>query len=235
MFAVMFEVNPKAEEWNIYLGYARSLRPELEQVDGFIDNKRFSSLRREGWVLSLSIWRDEEAVIRWRTAARHHEIQQKGRSEVFRNYRLRVGEIIADNQLPGGEQLREEQFDATRAAAKLVELSEAAPADLPPQADAATVAARLGAPDLAGQPGLLAWDAFASIYQPGKFILLTSWRDAAAAGSPRRSSDEIRHRRVRVIRDYGMFDRAEAPQYFPPVTPEWPARIVIASGPPGVL
>ena len=225
MFAVIFEVNPRPDQWDTYLSYARSLRPELEQIEGFIDNERFSSLRREGWVLSLSIWRDEEAVIHWRTAARHHEIQQKGRSEVFRDYRLRVEEIIADIQLPGGEQLREEPFDATRAA-KLVELSEAAPADLPPQADAATVAARLGAPDLAAQQGLLAWDAFASIYQPGKFILLTSRRDAAAAGSPRHSSNEIRYRRVRIIRDYGMFDRAEAPQYFPPVTLERPARIV---------
>ena len=226
MFAVIFEVNPRPGQWDTYLGYARSLRPELERIDGFIDNERFSSLRREGWMLSLSIWRDEKAVIHWRTAARHHEIQQKGRGEVFRDYHLRVGEIIADNQLPRGEQLREEQFDATRAAAKLVALSEAAFEDLPPQADAANVAARLGAPDLAAQQGLLAWDAFASIYQPGKFILLTSWRDGAAAGSPRQSNHEIRHRRVRIIRDYGMFDRAEAPQYFPPVAAERPARTV---------
>jgi heme-degrading monooxygenase HmoA len=226
MFAVIFEVNPMPDQWDTYLGYAQSLRPELERIDGFIDNERFSSLRREGWVLSLSTWRDEKAVINWRTAARHHEIQQKGRSEVFRDYHLRVGEIIADNQLPGGGQLGDERFDETRAAAKLVALSEAVPADLPPQPDAATVAARLGAPELAAQQGLLAWDAFVSIYQPGKFVLLTSWRDAAAAGSPRQSNDEIRHRRVRVIRDYGMFDRAEAPQYFPSVAPEWPPRIV---------
>jgi len=86
MFAVIFEVNPRPDQWDTYLSYARSLRPELEQIEGFIDNERFSSLRREGWVLSLSIWRDEEAVIHWRTAARHHEIQQKGRSEVFRDY-----------------------------------------------------------------------------------------------------------------------------------------------------
>jgi heme-degrading monooxygenase HmoA len=226
MFAVIFEVNPRPDQWDTYLGYAQSLRPELERIDGFIDNERFSSLRREGWVLSLSTWRDEKAVINWRTAARHHEIQQKGRSEVFRDYHLRVGEIIADNQLPGGGQLGDERFDETRAAAKLVALSEAVPADLPPQPDAATVAARLGAPELAAQQGLLAWDAFVSIYQPGKFILLTSGHDAAAAGSPRQSNDEIRHRRVRVIRDYGMFDRAEAPQYFPSVAPEWPTRIV---------
>jgi hypothetical protein len=60
------------------------------------------------------------------------------------------------------------------------------------------------------------WDVFESITQPGKFILLTSWRDVAAAGSLHGSQD-IRHRCVRVIRDYGMFDRAEAPQYYPPV------------------
>jgi heme-degrading monooxygenase HmoA len=96
MFAVIFEVNPKPEQWDTYLGYAKLLRPELEQIDGFIENERFSSLRREGWVLSLSIWRDEKAVVRWRTSARHHDVQQKGRDEVFSDYHLRVGDIVAD-------------------------------------------------------------------------------------------------------------------------------------------
>jgi hypothetical protein len=62
------------------------------------------------------------------------------------------------------------------------------------------------------------WDVFENINQPGKFILLTSWRHASAAeGWPDQSDGKIRHRRVRVIRDYGMFNRAEAPQYYPPV------------------
>jgi heme-degrading monooxygenase HmoA len=191
MFAVIFEVNPKPEQWDAYLGYAKMLRPELEQIDGFIDNERFSSLRRKGWLLSLSTWRDEKAVIRWRTRARHHEVQQQGRTEVFGDYHLRVGEIIADNRLPAGQVLREQRFDETEAAAKLIGLSEAAPGGL-----------------------------FESIVEPGKFILLASWRDGAAVkGSPQSGSD-IRHRRVRVIRDYGMFDRAEAPQYYPPVPRE---------------
>src|SRR5215469_9604320 len=99
MFAVIFEVHPKPERWDAYLGYAKMLRPELEQIDGFVDNQRFSSLRRKGWLLSLSIWRGEKAVIRWRTHARHHEVQQRGRTDVFGDYHLRVGEIIADNQL----------------------------------------------------------------------------------------------------------------------------------------
>lgn len=223
MFAVIFEVNPKPARWETYLGYARALRPELERIDGFIDNERFSSLRREGWVLSLSVWRDEKAVVRWRTTARHHEIQHKGRSEVFRDYHLRVGEIIADNQLPAGQSLRNERFDETQAEAKLVAVSEATLPDLPAQPDAAAVAARLGAADLAAQQGLFAWDAFASIYQPGKYVLLTSWRDTAAAADWLRPGEgSTRQRRVRIIRDYGMFDRAEAPQYFPPAA--GPAR-----------
>ena len=219
MFAVIFEVNPKPEPWEAYLGYAKLLRPELEQIDGFIDNERFSSLRREGWLLSLSIWRDEKAVIRWRTRARHHEVQQKGRTEVFGDYHLRVGEIIADNRLPSGQVPREQRFDETAATAKLIALSEAALAGLPAAPDADTVAGRFGGVDIAN-PGLVDWDVFESIVQPGKFMLLTSWRDGATAAGSLHGGLDIRHRCVRVIRDYGMFDRAEAPQYYPPVPGE---------------
>jgi heme-degrading monooxygenase HmoA len=235
VFAVIFEVNPRPEQWETYLGYAKSLRPELERIDGFIDNERFSSLRRKGWVLSLSIWRDEKAVVRWRTFARHHEIQQKGRIEVFRDYHLRVGEIIADDQLPPSHDLHEQRLDETQAPAKLVALSEAAVENFPSEPVAATVAARLGAPDHEA-PGLIDWDVFGSIYQPGKFILLSSWCDVRAAeSSSAHSNSKIRHRRIRVIRDYGMFDRAEAPQYFPPESPERQAADRIASGPRGAL
>jgi heme-degrading monooxygenase HmoA len=221
MFAVIFEVNPKPEQWDTYLGYAKALRPELERIDGFLDNERFSSMRRPGWLLSLSTWRDEKAVIRWRIFARHHEIQERGRSEVFRDYHLRVGEIIADNRGPDGHSLREQRFDETEAAAKLVALSEATLEGLPPAPDAPTIAARLGAPGQAAFPGLVHWDTFESINQPAKFILLASWRDAAAAeAGPAPTAGKLRYRRVRVIRDYGMFDRAEAPQYYPPAQQE---------------
>ena len=69
------------------------LRPELEQVDGFVDNIRYKSLTREGWILSLSGWRDEKSVVRWRTAMRHHVVQEKGRSDILLDYHLRVGQI----------------------------------------------------------------------------------------------------------------------------------------------
>ena len=70
MFSVIFEVHPKPDQWDAYLGNAKMLRPELERVDGFVDNIRYKSLTREGWLLSLSGWRDEKAVVRWRTAMR---------------------------------------------------------------------------------------------------------------------------------------------------------------------
>ena len=72
MFAVIFEVRPKQKHWDDYLGLAKQLRPKLEAIDGFLDNERFGSKRTAGLLLSLSIWRDEKSVIRWRTHGEHH-------------------------------------------------------------------------------------------------------------------------------------------------------------------
>ena len=88
MFPVIFEVLPRKENWDNYLENAKMLRPELEQVDGFIDNIRNKSLTREGWILSLSNWRDEKSLVRWRTRIRHHEVQQKGRDKTLADFCL---------------------------------------------------------------------------------------------------------------------------------------------------
>ena len=93
MFAVLFEVQPKSEKWDEYLGIAKMLKPELEAIDGFVENVRYRSLTRPGWLLSLSIWRDEKALVRWRTQAVHHGAQERGRFEIFGDYHLRVGEL----------------------------------------------------------------------------------------------------------------------------------------------
>ena len=95
MFAVLFEVHPHTEQWDAYLDYAKMLRPELEAIDGFVDNIRYRSLTRPGWILSLSSWRDEKALVRWRTRARHHDVQAKGREE--------EGEQGWDHEAEGGE------------------------------------------------------------------------------------------------------------------------------------
>src|SRR4030095_8742532 len=113
MFSVIFEVLPKSEQWDAYLGNAKMLRPELDLVEGFIDNIRYRSLTREGWILSLSSWRDEKSVVRWRTRMSHHEVQKKGRSEILMDYHLRVGQITKDNRIPDGYTIQDQSLDET--------------------------------------------------------------------------------------------------------------------------
>jgi heme-degrading monooxygenase HmoA len=86
---------------------------ELERVDGFIDNIRYKSLLRDGWILSLSGWRDEKSVVRWRSAMHHHQVQGKGRSKILADYHLRVGQITTDTEVPLGYALVEQGLDET--------------------------------------------------------------------------------------------------------------------------
>jgi heme-degrading monooxygenase HmoA len=223
MFAVIFEVHPKADKWDAYLGYAGALKPEIVKIDGFIDNVRYRSLTREGWLVSLSSWRDEKALIRWRTHELHHGVQEKGRSEVFEDYHLRVGQFTHDTRLPDGQALHEQRLDETEAgSATTVMLIDAPrPADRVKDARPDEIAASLGFD--ANADGLVGWDVFDAILTPGDTLLLLSWRDRAAADSFEARAalpDDVRLRRVRIIRDYGMFDRREAPQFYPDV----PAR-----------
>jgi heme-degrading monooxygenase HmoA len=216
MFAVIFEVQPRKDRFDDYLSLARLLKPEIEKIDGFIDNERFASSRTGGRLLSLSTWRDEKALIRWRTLGVHHEVQEKGRFEIFEDYHLRVGEITADTRLPAGQTLREQRFDETETgAAKVVTIDEISPRDGgKPASD--DLAADLGLPRT-GTSGVIDHESFESIHTPGKLLLLASWRDAegAAGWTPRGLAGlEQRRRQIRVIRDYGMSDRREAPQYY---------------------
>jgi heme-degrading monooxygenase HmoA len=221
MFAVIFVVQPRRERWDDYLSLAKGLKPKLEAIDGFIDNERFKSKRDERRMLSLSTWRDEKAVIRWRTHGGHHGVQEKGRFEVFEDYRLRVGEIVADTRPPPGLDIVQQRFDETVVGnAKLVTVTEFTPAedsDLRRTPERLADALGLGS----GTNGLIDHEVFESIYNAGKLALLAAWRDDAAARSwsvPMSPQASLRHRRVRIIRDYGMFDRREAPQYYPDVT-----------------
>lgn len=96
MIAIIFEVWPAAGRKQEYLDLAASLRPLLEQIDGFISVERFESLSEPGKMLSLSVFRDEAAVNRWRALEQHRAAQARGRDGIFRDYRLRVAGIIRD-------------------------------------------------------------------------------------------------------------------------------------------
>jgi heme-degrading monooxygenase HmoA len=96
MIAVIFEVWPADGRKDDYLAIAASLRADLERIDGFVSVERFQSLTDPAKLLSLSFWRDEEAVKAWRTQERHRAGQHQGRAGVFADYRLRVASVLRD-------------------------------------------------------------------------------------------------------------------------------------------
>jgi len=240
MFAVVFEVDPRRGRVGEYLSLAGMLRPELGAIDGFLSVERFTSRDRPGWMLSLSFWRDEAAVVRWRAHTLHHEVQERARSEVFRDYRLRVGWVVADDgpgqpqQGPGLPAAHDDSMARPPTFVAILEIG-------------LTGDATGQRPDLAAlrsyperMDGFLGDDWFDSIYVEGKRVQVTSWRDEAAAQAWRdralaalaeqpatgTESDTApaegtgtayRLRVTEVARDYGMYERAEAPQYHAPI------------------
>jgi heme-degrading monooxygenase HmoA len=96
MIAVIFEFTPAPGRKQEYLDLAAALAPELARADGFISIERFESITRSGHFVSLSFWRDEEAVRKWRNLELHREAQAKGRGGIFAGYRLRVAAVLRD-------------------------------------------------------------------------------------------------------------------------------------------
>jgi heme-degrading monooxygenase HmoA len=96
MIAVIFEAQPHPGRRDAYLDAAARLRPLLEKIDGFVSIERFESLTTPGKILSLSLWRDEDAVRAWRNVEEHRRIQAAGRQSIFADYRLRVAAVIRD-------------------------------------------------------------------------------------------------------------------------------------------
>ncbi len=96
MIAVIFEVWPAEGHAKEYFELAATLKADLEKIDGFVSVERFESLTTRGKYLSLSFWRDEEAIRRWRNLEHHRMAQAKGRETVFADYRLRVASVMRD-------------------------------------------------------------------------------------------------------------------------------------------
>lgn len=113
MIAVIFEVEPAAGRGEDYLSIAARLRPLLDEIDGFISIERFQSLSDPSRILSLSFWRDEEAVKAWRTTQEHRQAQAAGRGGVFADYRLRIAHVVRDYGL---DERREQAPEDSRAA-----------------------------------------------------------------------------------------------------------------------
>lgn len=218
MFSVLFELQPKSEAAEAYFGNAKLLRAEYERIDGFIDHTHYRSLRRENWILSLSSWRDEKALVRWRVRKHHHEIQEIGRDEILAEYRFRVGQVTDDTAAANGLRMVNQRLDESEIGAGVAITLITARND--PEwikvVTAEELAEWLGF-DPFSEGDCIAWDVYEEVERPGELLLLTSWKSHEAADAFSAiglKPDDARFRRIRVIRDYGMFDRREAPQYF---------------------
>ena len=96
MIAVIFEAIPGEDQKDEYFRIAATLRPQLEKINGFISIERFQSVNDPGKILSLSFWKDEESIKQWRNLEMHRSAQAKGRETIFKDYRLRIAEVVRD-------------------------------------------------------------------------------------------------------------------------------------------
>ncbi len=112
MIAVIFEVWPHPQTRQTYLDIAAALRPRLDAIDGFISVERFQSLTDPAKLLSLSVWRDEEAVAQWRRVEAHRDAQAEGRTVVFKDYRIRIAAVVRDYGLHEREQAPSDSREA---------------------------------------------------------------------------------------------------------------------------
>jgi heme-degrading monooxygenase HmoA len=206
MIALFFEVQIKEGHTEQYLDLAASLKPALAASGGCLFIDRFRSLTRANLLLSYQIWQDEGALTAWRVHAYHHDVQQLGREQVFSDYRIRIAEVIEEAKpgQPVWQPERRTPFnDPARRPPTYLLASESRSAKLPAGGD---------------------WrgDAFESVYRSGCFAHLIDVPDhrSGVELGPRLFADPTTEyfRVVEVMRDYGMYERAEAPQYYPPVS-----------------
>lgn len=104
MIAVIFEALPNEGKYNDYFDLASQLKPELLQIEGFISIERFQSINDPDKLLSLSFWKDEDSVDQWRKVELHRHAQKEGRQFIFKDYRLRVANVIRDYSMTNRKQ-----------------------------------------------------------------------------------------------------------------------------------
>jgi heme-degrading monooxygenase HmoA len=206
MMSLFFEVEVKPGRMEQYLTLAAALKPALDQMGGYLFLDRFRSLLRDNLMLSYQIWQDEGTMTAWRADARHHNVQTLGREKIFSDYRLRIAQVVheARRGKPIWQPERRTPYnDPARRPPAYVLVTESNNAKLPVRRD---------------------WggDTFASVYRDGQFAHLIDVPDqqSGVAVADRLLADlTIEYVRiVEVIRDYGKYDRLEAPQYYLPLT-----------------
>ena len=205
MISQFFEIQIKEGHINRYMDLAAALKPALTEMGDCLFIDRFKSLTRENLLLSYQIWQDEGSMTAWRVDRSHHRVQELGRESIFSDYRIRIAQVIHEARpgKPSSQPERRTPYnDPARRRPTYVIATESKNAELP-------VGTR--------------WqrDSFASMYRPGYFAHLVDVPDERAGvefGTRLFADPTTEYFRVfEVMRDYGMYDRTEAPQYYPPV------------------
>ncbi len=205
MLTLIFEVLPKPNRQAAYFEMAAALKPALDGSGGLLFLDRSRSDVRPGWFLSHQYWRDEASMARWRSNSAHYRAQACGRTDILADYRLRVGQVIAeigpDRDVIGHGHESAVAYDQGQRTTRHI----------------LTVATR--GKDVAFASGA---SRFQSVYEPDLGICIFEVASRAAGESLLRdlaSQPTVEIARLSIIsRDYGMFDRSEAPQFFEPVT-----------------
>jgi heme-degrading monooxygenase HmoA len=195
MIALLFEVLPKPGREDRYLEMAAALRPEVEKSGGLVFIDRFRNQTRPGWILSHQLWCDEECLARWRAHPAHRAAQLAGRTQHFVDYRIRIADVIRET-----------------VAGDAVATVQQQPSGKP----ISTAQRLLGIVASRTEPFAASGaETFMSLYQKGEFLAVAEAATAQAGEALIRRAMAAPHvtaaRLCRVVRDYGMGDRAEAP------------------------
>lgn len=110
MIVVLFELQAMPGQNQIYVDLVSKLTPMLEPMDGFISVECFQSTLNPEKVMSVTTWRDEESVVKWRNVDAHLSAQRAGRNKIFKDYRVRVTSVIRDYGLHEREQAPEDSL-----------------------------------------------------------------------------------------------------------------------------
>jgi quinol monooxygenase YgiN len=211
MFSVMIEAQPRKDQWDAYLTRTDVFRPELERAAGFVEAARYKSLTRDGWILSLSDWRDERAVLGWHLRMRDDGDEEQGWNHLLADYRLRFGEVTSDTRLPEGQKIGNRSLGQTDLGqgtyVTLIDVPytpEWVGPDNPQE-----LALYLGF-DLYSYGDCISWDIFEALSTPGEIILAVTWKNAQSATDHAATQivpDDARVRVIQIVFDEAMSDQ----------------------------
>lgn len=189
MHALFFEVRPKPGHLVHYFDHVARLRPVLARHRGLKFLDRYSALGDSDLLLSHQLWESEDAIVKWRRDATHRRSQSAGRQVHFADYRIRVGVRVL-HWTSAGE-------DAPTIEATAPNTSHVV---------------ALYSSEMVMVPG---FSSFESVNTAGKFIAVATADDHTAARALLDQNlggsglDEAAIYSIR--RDYGQFDRTQAP------------------------